>query len=401
MRILQLSPRFPFPLVDGGAIGIYKPTEAIAKLGHEITFVTFPDPDPEITRAGIEELQRFCRIELVSKPLPSRSRTLIRTIFTGAYPIERRMMPEMFSLIKRLLDESKFDLVHIDASHMGKYGMWIKENYSLPIVLRQHNFETLIYRRFAQNTRNPFAKIVANMHAKRMLAEETKIIAGHDIVVAITPEDEAQMKNYAPMARYKLISAGVDTDYYNPQPVELEENRVLWVGGMDWEPNLDAVTFFAKEIFPKIVEDEPNIGFDIIGSGTERLGAIAHHSQGRIKLYGRVPDIRPFLAKAKVLVCPLRVGSGMRLKLLDFFAAGKAVVSTRIGAEGNKGTDGTHLFLRDDAESFAISVLRLLRDAPLRAQIGANARKLTEDEYSWQRIAQEFVKVYEGVLERS
>ncbi len=399
MRILQLSPRFPYPLADGGAIGIFKPTEAIAALGHEITFLSYPDPSPEVTEEGLKRMRSFATVELVSKPLPPRMQTLLKTIFSGAYPIERRMMPEMYQLIEKTIASKKFDLVHVDASHMGKYGMWIKQKYGLPVVLRQHNFETLIYRRFAENTKNPLAKIVARIHAKRLLEEEIRIIGGHDRVIAITPQDEAQMRHYVPGAKFSLIPAGVDTDYFSAQPIEKQEDSILWIGGMDWEPNLDAVTFFAKEIYPLIVEEHPTTGFDIVGAGTEGLQELVQSSSGRIRLHGRVPDIRPFLAKAAVLVCPLRVGGGMRLKLLDFFAASKAVVSTRIGAEGNLGVDGKHLLLRDDARSFAEAVGKLLTDTTLRHSLAANARILAEEEYSWKRIARDFVSVYQDVVE--
>ncbi len=400
MRILQLAPRFPFPLIDGGAIGIFKPTEAIAQLGHEITFVTFPDTDHEVTNVGLKQLGSFARVELVSKPLPSRNATLLRTMFNGAYPIERRMMPEMYVLLQRLLQESKYDIVHIDACHMGKYGMWIKEKYGLPIVLRQHNFETQIYRRFAATTANPIAKLVASIHAKRMLVEETKIIAGHDRVVAISTEDEAQMAQYVPQANYRIIPAGVDTDYFRPEHPENRGNSVLWVGGMDWEPNRDAVTFFAKDILPLVVEKHPDIVFNIVGSGTQELTAIEAESGGRIRLHGRVPDIRPYLAAASVMVCPLRVGGGMRLKLLDFFAAGKAVVSTHIGAEGNRGINNKHILLVDEPTNFASAIVTLLDDRNFAQLIGRNARMLAEKEYSWQRIARDFVGVYDELLGR-
>jgi glycosyltransferase involved in cell wall biosynthesis len=398
LRILQLAPRLPYPLTDGGAIGIYKPTEAIARLGHEITFVTFRDRDAEITKEAIQKFSRFCRIELVDRPLPSRNATLLRTVFSGAYPIERRMMPEMYALLEKLLSENIFDLVHLDASHMGKYGLWIKERFGLPIILRQHNFETLIYKRFAANAKNPFAKIVAQIHAKRMLDEETKFLQGSDAVIAISPEDERLMKEIAPLAKFWVIPAGVDTDYFMPQPSDSKENSILWIGGMDWDPNRDAVEYFAKEIFPLIVERFPNAAFTIAGTGTERLTSFASPLNGKIRLLGRIPDIRSELAKAKVMICPLRVGGGMRLKLLDFFAAGKAVVSTHIGAEGNLGIDGKHLLLRDDPRSFADAAISLLENDILRNRLGANARALAEGKYSWQSIAREFSRVYEEVL---
>ena len=398
MRILQLAPRLPYPLTDGGAIGIYKPTEAIARLGHEITFVTYPDRDPAITKEAIEKFSKFCKIELVDRPLPSRNATLLRTVFSGAYPIERRMMPEMFELLEKLLSKNTYDLVHLDASHMGKYGIWIKERFGLPVILRQHNFETLIYKRFAANAKNQIAKIVASIHAKRMLTEETRFLNGVDGVISITSEDDSLMRKLAPNVKFWIIPAGVDIEYFTPQPVEFEENNILWVGGMDWDPNRDAVEFFAKEIFPLIVERLPYCSFTIVGNGTESLTALASKSNGKIRLLGRVPDIRTELAKAKVLVCPLRVGGGMRLKLLDFFAAGKAIVSTHIGAEGNLGKEGEHLLLRDDPKSFAEAVISILEDSVLRKRLGVNARKLAEEKYSWQSIAGEFKNVYEEVL---
>jgi glycosyltransferase involved in cell wall biosynthesis len=395
LRILQLVPRFPYPLIDGGAIGIYKPTQAIAALGHEITMVTFPDANEQVTNSGLQELGKFCRVELVSRPLPSRNATLLRTMFKGAYPIERRMMPEMFELLKKLLSENTWDLVHVDACHMGNYGIWIKEHYGLPVILRQHNFETLIYERFAATTKNPIAKFIAFIHAKRMLKEETRIMASLKHIVAITKQDEEIMQRYVPSAEYSIIPAGVDISYFSPRNAIKEEDSILWIGGMSWEPNRDAIEFFAKEILPDIVKEHPQIRFDIVGEGTETLGIIG----GNIQIHGRVPDIRGYLEKAKILICPLRIGGGMRLKLLDFFAAGKVVVSTRIGAEGNIGEDGVHILLRDDARSFAEGVNSLLSNDSLRHTIERNARELAEVQYSWGGIAKQFVSAYEHLLE--
>ncbi|MDP4219433.1 MAG: glycosyltransferase family 4 protein [Bacteroidota bacterium] len=397
MRILQLASRLPYPLTDGGAIGIFKPTEAIAKLGHEITFVTFPDVDPNITNIATKKFSEFCRLELVGRPLPSRTATLLRTMFSGAYPIERRMMPEMFELLEKLLTQNTYDIVHLDASHMGKYGLWIKERFGLPVLLRQHNFETQIYERFAKNAKNPLAAIVAKIHARRLRVEESKFLQGLDCIVAISAEDERLMRELAPRTKFRIVPAGVDTSYFTPQPIELEEDTVLWVGGMDWDPNKDAVEFFAKEIYPLIVERLPHTTFSIVGAGTESLTSLNVQHSGRIRLHGRVKDIRSELAKAKVMICPLRVGGGMRLKLLDFFAAGKAVVSTHIGAEGNVGADGVHLLLRDDPRSFGEAVISLLEDDSLRRSLGENARALAEQTYSWQSIARQFSTIYEEV----
>ena len=400
MRILQLAPRLPYPLTDGGAIGIYKPTEAIARLGHEITFVSYPDRDPNITKEAIEKFSAFCQIELVDRPLPTRNATLLRTVFSGAYPIERRMMREMYELLEKLLAENTYDIVHLDASHMGKYGLWIKEKFKLPVILRQHNFETLIYKRFAANAKNPLLKIVSSVHGKRMLAEETRFLNAVHGVIAISSEDKRLMEQVALKTKFWTIPAGVDTQYFKPQPIELEENNILWVGGVDWDPNLDAIEFFAKEILPLIVKVIPEVKFDVVGQNTDRLQHLIKQGVNTIRLHGRVPDIRPYMTRSAVMICPLRVGGGMRLKLLDFFAAGKAVVSTHIGAEGNIACDGEHILLRDDKEAFADDVIMLLRDALLRKKLGANARTMAEEEYSWESIGRRFCEVYEEVVSK-
>src|SRR5579872_5857270 len=114
MTILQLTPRMPYPLTDGGAIGIYNITKSLAELGHKITLVTFPLNDESETREAASELSKFAKVEMVSKPLPARWKVLAQTMFRGAYPIERRMMPEMFALLKQILERERFDIVHVD-----------------------------------------------------------------------------------------------------------------------------------------------------------------------------------------------------------------------------------------------------------------------------------------------
>lgn len=399
LHILQLAARLPYPLHDGGATGIYKIAESVAREGHQVTFVSFPHDDAEISKAAVIEMSKFVSIHLTSKPLPPTNLVLLKTLFKGAYPIERRMMAEMFTLIERLMNENTYDIVHIDHAHMGKYGLWMKEKWNIPIVLREHNYETLIYERFADNTKNPLKKLIARIHAKRLRKEEANFIRSFDATIPITLQDEELMRRDAPNATYYTIPAGVDTDYYQPSEQAKEvSNSILWIGGTNWLPNQDAIEYFAKEIFPLVVKSVPDATFDIVGEGTDRLQPLVGQWVDKIRLHGRVPDIRPFMERSAVMICPLRVGGGMRLKLLDFFASGKAVVSTSVGAEGNMACDGEEILLRDDAISFAQGVVELLSNSDLRRALGANARRLVEEEYSWQSVGKRFCEVYEKVI---
>jgi glycosyltransferase involved in cell wall biosynthesis len=399
LRILQLSPRLPYPLFDGGVISVFKVAEMTSRLGHHVTFVTYIDADPEMNAKAREVYKDIVQLELVEKPLPPTNLVLLKTLFKGAYPIERRMMPEMFTLIERLMSESAYDIVHLDHAHMGKYGLWMKERWDIPIVLREHNYETLIYERFAANAKNPFKKLVASIHAERLRKEEANFIRSFDATIPITLQDEELMRRDAPNATYYTIPAGVDTNYYRPSEQTKEvPNSILWIGGTNWLPNRDAIEYFVKEIFPLVVKSVPDATFDIVGEGTDHLQTLIQQWVTKMRLHGRVPDIRPFMERSAVMICPLRVGGGMRLKLLDFFASGKAVVSTRVGAEGNMARDGEEILLCDAAASFADGVVKLLANSEHRAKLGMNARRLVEEEYSWQSVGKRFCEVYKKVI---
>ena len=399
MNILQLSARLPYPLTDGGAIGIFKITESVAKLGNQITFLTYPDPDPAITRSALTVMSEFCDIRLTSKPLPSRMRTIIRTLFRGAYAVERRMMKEMYDLIESAIREKQFDIVHCDHSHMGKYALWIKQKFGLPVIIRQHNVEAQIYERFAIHASNPAARWFGRIQSRRLHSEEKRFVRGVDGVAAISEEDAAIMRQYAPGAKIQVIPAGVDLDFFQPtDPMAEDSNMITWIGRFVWEPNTDAVLYFLKDIFPLILKARPHTVFHIIGAGAENLQDSAEHFGQNVIIHGFVDDIREYLARSSVLVVPLRIGGGMRIKILEFCAAGKAIVSTHIGAEGNIALNDRDIVLRDDAESFSTAVVELLNNSELRHTLGTNSRKLAEDHYSWKSVGEQFQAMYKEIL---
>jgi polysaccharide biosynthesis protein PslH len=387
----------PYPLTDGGAIGIYNITKSLAELGHRVTLVTYPLDTQEATEEAVHDISRFATVRLVSRPLPVRWKVLMRTVFRGAYPIERRMMPEMFALLTVVVQNEKFDIVHVDHAHMGPYGLWLKQEFGLPIVLREHNFESLIYERFSKTEKNPVKRWIARLHGRRIKIQETKFLKQFDAVEAISREDEILMREVAPEGHYTVIPAGVDTRYFQPSQDPVDPNNITWVGSLEWDPNYDAVRYFIESIFPIILKRLPSTIFSIIGAGQQKIHKVASRNP-HIQLLGKVPDVRDYLARSAVLVVPLRIGGGMRLKLLEYFASGKAVISTSVGAEGNAGVNGKELIIRDSQGEFAEAVSLLCSDPTLRSKLGRNARALAEQCYSWRTIGEAFVRLYESVL---
>jgi len=391
----------PWPLNDGGAIGIFNITKSLAELGHEITLVTYPLDTEQETSEGIRALSSYATVVVSPRSLPSRAGTLFRTMFRGAYPIERRMMPEMYALLEQVVQKTTFDIVHVDHAHMGGYGLWLKQKFHLPILLREHNFESLIYERFAKVDPNPIKRAIAGIHGRRLKKEEVKFIRSFDSVAAITRMDASLMHKEAPSSIIRVIPAGVDTDFFRPHSHSEDSNRILWIGSLAWDPNVDAVRYFLDSIFPLVLKQNPSIVLDIVGGDSEKLAGKVQRFGDSVCIHGRVPDIRDYLARSTVVVVPLRIGGGMRLKLLDFFASGKAVVSTSIGAEGNEAQDNIHLLIRDTPESFADGIMHLLTNPEKRLTLGNNARQLVLQQYSWSVIAHEFSAFYEATLKQN
>jgi glycosyltransferase involved in cell wall biosynthesis len=180
-----------------------------------------------------------------------------------------------------------------------------------------------------------------------------------------------------------VIPTGVDTAYLaEVQGEPANPRNLVFIGSMDWLPNVDGVTYFAHDILPRIRHAEPDVTFTIVGRAPTPAVQQLAQIPG-VQVTGRVEDIRPYLAEAAVNVVPLRIGGGTRLKIFEAMAAGRASISTRVGAEGLPTQDGRHLLLADDPDAFANAVVTLLRQPSKRQAIETEARALVTRQYDW------------------
>jgi glycosyltransferase involved in cell wall biosynthesis len=206
--------------------------------------------------------------------------------------------------------------------------------------------------------------------------------------IAVSEVDREILQQLVPGADVRACPTGVDTDYFHPGAPETPGN-VVFVGAMDWKPNEDGAVYFAETMWPKIRAAVPNATFTIVGRNPDpRVRALA--GKDGITVTGTVDDVRPYLGAASVVVVPLRVGGGTRLKIYEALAAGKAVVSTTIGAEGLPLEEGVHVVRADDPADFARTVIALLGDPARRRALGEAGRNLVETRYGWARVAADF-----------
>jgi glycosyltransferase involved in cell wall biosynthesis len=202
-------------------------------------------------------------------------------------------------------------------------------------------------------------------------------------------------------ARVEVVPNGVDTEFFSNTGDTERPNTLIYVGGMTWHPNHDAMRFFIEEILPLLKKEVPDIEMTHIGRQTGDEFFRKAEREKALRILGFVDDIRPELSRAAVYVVPLRIGGGTRLKVLDALSMGCAIVSTSIGCEGIDVTDGKDIIIADDAESFARKTVEVLSDTELRQRLRENARKLAEEKYSWKTIAPKLERVYQQLASSS
>lgn len=214
--------------------------------------------------------------------------------------------------------------------------------------------------------------------------------------VAVSEDDAAALRRLAPGARVVVVPNGVDVGSFQPAP-DPEGESLVFVGGANWFPNRDALEYFCQDILPLLRRTRPRLKVTWVGAAREpdRRRFRAEHD---VELTGYVGDIRPYVNAAACFIVPLRVGGGSRLKILDAWALGKAVVSTSVGCEGLAAEDEGNLLVADEPATFAAAVERVLADRSLRRALGRAARELAEREYAWEVVGARLVDAYGQLL---
>jgi glycosyltransferase involved in cell wall biosynthesis len=265
-------------------------------------------------------------------------------------------------------------------------------------VLDLHNIESLLMKRYAECVTNPLKRVYADVTWRKLWRYETTTYGRFDECLACSEEDRTIALQQAPAARVTIVPNGVDLQL----GVSMEEThrisaRLVFVGRMDYHANVDGIVWFSREVLPRLRAVRPDVSVQIVGGNpSPEVRRLAQ--PGVIDVLGFVEEIGPFLREAAIVVVPLRVGGGTRLKILEALGLGKAVVSTRVGAEGIAITHGSNILIADEAGQFAESVLALLADPGWAHRLGLAGRRLVEQQYNWEAIVARLEELYRARL---
>jgi polysaccharide biosynthesis protein PslH len=253
-------------------------------------------------------------------------------------------------------------------------------------VLFQHNVEAIIWKRYVEHNAG-LKRLYFQLQAKRMADYEGEVCRAVRKVVAVSEADAEAMRRDYGAQRVYAAPTGVDLDYFARPEGGKKLADMVFLGSMDWMPNIDGVTWFAREVLPLIHAKEPEYTLAIAGRRPAAEVSRLAERDSRIRVTGTVPDVRPWLFGSSVSIVPLRIGGGTRLKIYESMAAGTPVVSTAVGAEGLDVSDGNNLYLADSPRDFADRCLRLLGDIGDRERLARAAREMVAERHSWDVVA--------------
>lgn len=406
IRVLWLSHFAPYPPKGGADQRSYNMIKELSGIA-DITLVALAGrakveafyPTLEQGLLEIElEMKKLCReVILIPHGLPGRS---INRIFMAArslllrkaYDVECLRSSAFTHALDSILLRSVFEVVHVDT-----IGMWQYANDLLPLkILNHHNIESHMMERRADKSSLPLRFYLANQ-ANKLRKLESEVCDQAHLNLTCSDLDSKRLQLRA-SARCEAVPNGVDTDYFSRKKAYVPERpaKLIFVGGLDWYPNKEAVDYFFNLIWPTLQTSLPLATIKIVGRGRNDAAERAASLSDRVVITGFVQDVRPHLEQATIFVCPITDGGGTKLKLLDAFAMGLPVVAHPVASEGIDAIDGVHFLGASSPEEFVAAISKIEQNAELALRLSENARSLIEQKYAYNVIRAQIHRIYKG-----
>jgi glycosyltransferase involved in cell wall biosynthesis len=395
MKTLWVNTNFMHPTTKGGQIRTLEMLRHLHKR-HEIHYVAIEKPaEPEgPARAGEYSFRAYpFRHRIRPKSSPLFWAELVHGLFSPVpVAVERFHPPGMHEFLENLIRKERFECAVVD--HLAPTAYFPDLAHA---IFFQHNVETVIWRRHVEHATDPLRRWYMQLQASRMFEFEGRVAreAGH--IVAVSKTDGDEMRKLFGVTRVSEIPTGVNIDYFLPPPERpATAADLVFVGSMDWLPNVDGVLYFVREVLPIIRRKRPECSLSIVGRiPPQKISELAEQDK-RIEVTGTVPDIRPYLWGSAVSIVPLRIGGGTRLKIYEAMAAKIPVVSTTVGAEGLTVNPPHDIRIGDTPEDFAAHCLDLLADADARQHTSTAAWEMVNANFSWDHVSHCFERIMES-----
>lgn len=394
MKLLFLANRIPYPPYRGDKLKIYHLAKRLAER-HELHLLTFTErPSDKQYRGALEEI--FKVVELVHLP---KWKAIVNTASGAAKDLPLQVAYFQTAAMRHAADhmmaQHRYDAVHVQHLRMAPY----LANYTAtPRILDLPDAFSLYWQRRAATQRSPLKKIFEEMEGERVARYEARVLPHYDRVLVCSPEDIAYLQKRHSAQNLSLLPNGVDLAAFDRLPPHDygRGNILLFTGNMDYAPNVDAVTYFAKEILPLVRDKHRDVRFLI--AGQRPVPRVQDLVEDGAEVLGFVEDMAAMYRQASVVVAPLRFGAGTQNKVLEGMAAGVPVVCSDIGFAGLGVESGEGVILQKEPQGFANSVSNLLSSEASRRRIGGLGAAAVRAQFGWDAIAAQLERYFEEVV---
>ncbi|HBB98180.1 MAG TPA: glycosyltransferase [Blastocatellia bacterium] len=392
LRVLQFAPRTPWPLDTGAKLRNYHLARILA-MQARISLLAFGDEQNETSALervyeGIVTVPRLAGY--------SFAKVLRGAVGRTPLPLLNYTTNEMSKTLAHVLAKNDFDIVQVESIHLINYLPVIRAARSHPIVVCDwHNIESDLMRQYAEREQSVARKTYARRTARLMNESEMKALNEFDGHIVVSEQDAERLRRINSRARIFVIENGVDVSYYAGEQ-SAGKKRIVFVGSMDYHANIDGAINFARNVWPTVRKQKPELVFTIVGRDPSPDVRALSSIEG-VEVTGSVDDVRPFYCEAIAAVVPLNVGGGSRLKILEAMAAGVPVVSTKLGAEGLDSSDGENILLTDGPGQIADAVIRIIDDRELEKRLIAGGYALIRERYDWSMLGAKLLAQYQAM----
>lgn len=393
LNVLFICNKSPWPPKEGGPIAMNNIIEGVLDKGHNVKVLAINTNKYNFDPRNIpSNYKAKTNIELVYIDLAIKPVDAFLNLFTGkSYHVERFISQDFDNKLTEVLQSQNFDIVQIETLFMSPYIPTIRKYSKASILLRAHNIEHLIWKRVASQTKNPLKKAYLNHLATTLEKYEKQVISEYDGIVPITSKDAIYFQDNC-NTPVKTISFGVDVNNLQAVHKIKSEHSLFHIGAMNWIPNEEGISWFLDKVWPKVTILHPKLKLYL--AGREMPQWLTELQSSNIEVVGEVPDAYEFIESKSISIAPLFSGSGIRIKIIESMALGKAVISTSIGAEGINYTNGKSIMIADDVDSFVDAVSKLATDQKLCNEIGSNASELINVEHNRAKLSDQLIDFY-------
>jgi glycosyltransferase involved in cell wall biosynthesis len=397
MRILILSNKPPYPPKDGGSIAVMNLAKGMANEGNSVHILSLNTSKHRVESADIPVFKNL-EFTFVDIDTSIHFTSLLRNLCFSRLPYNaERFISNVYLLeLTKLLTSETFDIIQLEGPYLSFCIDTIKQFSNAKISLRSHNIEFEIWERTALMEKNLVKKHYLKLLSKRIKRFEIDLINTYDCILPITARDGEILNTLGNTKPAFVVPVGVDTSTL-PNFESVNYNSIFYIGALDWIPNQEGLIWFVANVWPLVYEQNKQVVLHVAGRNAP-IWLINMLKVSSIQYHGEVENAYEFMSNKGIMIVPLFSGSGMRVKIIEGMALGKAIITTSLGAEGIDVTDNENILISNEISDFTKKIIDLISNNQYTKEIADRAKIFIQKNYDNSIIAKKMLEFYNKQL---